>query len=152
MAAPRVYPVVTPGPGLPSLAELNLTSAQLYEIGVPKDLSARDELLGQRFEGFCGPDDSAYTNVHDLIACFNYLRSLGITSCVAVEDTAMCTAGDTTVYGSALRGTAVSYCRDVALGLLWVIDHCTRPDQSCAGAQAANGNGDLIVSGFHSGW
>jgi len=36
MAAPRVYPVVTPGPGLPSLAELNLTSAQLYEIGVPK--------------------------------------------------------------------------------------------------------------------
>lgn len=31
----KVYPEVIPGPGLPSLAELNLTSAQLYEKGPP---------------------------------------------------------------------------------------------------------------------
>ncbi len=31
----KAYPEVIPGPGLPSLAELNLTSAQLYEQGPP---------------------------------------------------------------------------------------------------------------------
>ena len=36
MAAPKVYPEVIPGPGLPSLAELNLTSAQLYEMKTPE--------------------------------------------------------------------------------------------------------------------
>ncbi len=36
MAAPKVYPEVIPGPGLPSLAELNVTSAQLYELGIPE--------------------------------------------------------------------------------------------------------------------
>lgn len=36
---------------------------------------------------------------------------------------------------------------DVALGLLTVIDGCTRPDQSAAGFAAANGNGDIIVGG-----
>ncbi len=36
MAAPKVYPEVIPGPGLPSLASLNLTSAQLYEMGMPE--------------------------------------------------------------------------------------------------------------------
>jgi hypothetical protein len=34
--APEVSPEVIPGPGLPSLAELGLTSAQLYEMGTPK--------------------------------------------------------------------------------------------------------------------
>jgi hypothetical protein len=34
--APEVYPEVIPGDGLPSLAELGLTSAQLYEMEVPK--------------------------------------------------------------------------------------------------------------------
>lgn len=29
------YPEVIPGPGLPSLAELGLTSAQLYNMGMP---------------------------------------------------------------------------------------------------------------------
>lgn len=29
---PRDYPEVIPGPGLPSLASLNLTSAELYEM------------------------------------------------------------------------------------------------------------------------
>lgn len=36
---------------------------------------------------------------------------------------------------------------DVALGLLTVIDGCTRPDQSAAGFAAANGNGNIIVGG-----
>lgn len=36
MAAPNVYPEVIPGPGLPSLAELNVTSAELYQMGTPE--------------------------------------------------------------------------------------------------------------------
>ncbi|KAL2193686.1 hypothetical protein P885DRAFT_63679 [Corynascus similis CBS 632.67] len=152
MAAPKVYPEVIPGPGLPSLAQLNLTSSQLYEMDLPKELSARGEFLDKRFEGICGPDEPAYTNVNDIIACYHYLRNLGTQSCVARENTLMCTAGQAKVYGYALTGTAASYCSDVAIGLLWVIDHCTRPDQSCAGAQAANGNGDLIVGGYNINW
>jgi hypothetical protein len=37
-AAPKArdYPEVIPGPGLPSLASLNLTSAQLYEMRTPE--------------------------------------------------------------------------------------------------------------------
>lgn len=43
MAAPaaQVYPEVIPGPGLPSLAELGLTSAQLYQMGTPKGKGER---------------------------------------------------------------------------------------------------------------
>jgi hypothetical protein len=39
--APEVYPEVIPGDGLPSLAELGLTSAQLYEMGTPKGKNER---------------------------------------------------------------------------------------------------------------
>lgn len=44
MAAPaaEVYPEVIPGPGLPSLAELGLTSAQLYEMGTPEGRNTRE--------------------------------------------------------------------------------------------------------------
>lgn len=34
------YPEVVPGPGLPSLAELGLTSAQLYQMGTPKSCAS----------------------------------------------------------------------------------------------------------------
>jgi len=36
LATPKVYPEVIPGPGLPSLAELNTTTAELYEMGLPE--------------------------------------------------------------------------------------------------------------------
>ncbi|KAL2136126.1 hypothetical protein VTI74DRAFT_5349 [Chaetomium olivicolor] len=152
MAAPKVYPEVIPGPGLPSLAELNVTSAQLYEMGMPEELQARAQELDKRFTGRCGPAEAAYTNVNDIIACFHYLQNLGTQACVAGENTVMCTAGQAHIYGSALNGGTSSYCRDVASGVLWVINSCTRPDQSCAGAQAAAGNGNLIVTAVNVRW
>jgi hypothetical protein len=127
MAAPKVYPEVIPGPGLPSLAKLNITSAQLYEMGVPEgkqsqktpplvnsansrtELSARAADLDKRFVGRCGPAEAAYTNVNDIIACFHYLQNLGTTACVANENTVMCTAGQAHIYGSALNGRTSSY-------------------------------------------
>jgi hypothetical protein len=41
---------------------------------------------------------------------------------------------------------------DVSLAVLWSINDCTRPDQSCAGFQAANGNGNLIVGAVNIQW
>ncbi|KAK4032533.1 hypothetical protein C8A01DRAFT_20400 [Parachaetomium inaequale] len=152
LAAPKAYPEVIPGPGLPSLAELDVTSAQLYEMGVPKELSERDQALDKRYTGKCGPAEGAYTNVNDIIGCYNYLRLLGTQSCAAGRNTVMCTVGQANVYGSALNGQTSSACRDVAAGVLWTINSCTRADQSCAGSQAANGNGNLIVSSVNVTW
>ena len=42
--------------------------------------------------------------------------------------------------------------QDVAIGLLWVIDHCTRSDQSVAGFAAPNGNGNFFVGGTNINW
>jgi len=160
MAAPKVYPEVIPGPGLPSLASLNLTSAQLYEMESPEVTLARAGGLTMRaaaYTGRCGPADAAYTNVNDIIACYNYLRSLGTRKCVTtngINGNQMCVSGQAQIVGESLVNsqTTASYCSDVAVGVLWVINSCTRPDQSCAGSQAANGNGDLVAVAVNINW
>jgi hypothetical protein len=35
--------------------------------------------------------------------------------------------------------------RDVALAVLYTVDHCTRPQQDVAGFAVANGNGNIVV-------
>ncbi|KAF2018120.1 hypothetical protein BU24DRAFT_461090 [Aaosphaeria arxii CBS 175.79] len=149
VAAPSVgkhYPDVIPGPGLPSLEDLNLTSAELYTM--PLSQLPNDEMSVMLTPG-CGPGN-AYTNVTGLIACFNYLNSLGGTRCVvgASGKTEFCHADSSRALGESVTGRSESSaCSDVAFGLLWVIDHCTRPDQSCAGFQAPRGNGNINVTG-----
>ncbi|KAK3299464.1 uncharacterized protein B0H64DRAFT_100563 [Chaetomium fimeti] len=152
MAAPaaEVFPEVIPGPGLPSLADLGLTSAQLYKMPTPKQLAARLDPLNKRFDAKCGPAENAYTNVNDIIACYHYLNNLGTTMCVGSSaNNVFCTAGLAHVTGSTPFGPTQSYCRDVAAGVLWAIDSCTRPDQSCAGSASAYGNGNLIITSSH---
>ncbi|KAK3901698.1 hypothetical protein C8A05DRAFT_34614 [Staphylotrichum tortipilum] len=153
-AAPKVYPEVIPGPGLPSLAELNLTSAQLYEMGPPDAASvALANALAKRRPAYplqCGRYDFEYANVDDIVACFHFIQNLGTTSCVAPggqgQFVTMCTAGAAQVVAWSYNyQTVSSYCSDVALGLLSVIDRCTRADHTCAGSNAANGNGDFVV-------
>lgn len=73
------------------------------------ELHTRAQELDKRFTGRCGPAEAAYTNVNDIIACYNYLKNLGTQSCVANENTVMCTAGQAHVYGSALNGRTSSY-------------------------------------------
>ncbi|KFY94617.1 hypothetical protein V500_03126 [Pseudogymnoascus sp. VKM F-4518 (FW-2643)] len=102
-----------------------------------------------RFEPKCGPVDSAYVNVNDVIACYNHLKKLNTQKCVAPSGLGIahfCYAGKAEVTGQSLnpKGSS-SYCRDVASAVLWSVDHCTRGDQSVAGFNAAGGNGDLIV-------
>lgn len=71
------FPELIPGPGLPSLASLGLTSADLYNMPTPK-LSIRQAPVSIPE---CGPDEQAYTDVNDIIACYNYLNGLGTTQC-----------------------------------------------------------------------
>lgn len=176
----RNYPEVVPGPGLPSLASLNLTSAELYEmvpvgkhptlpysspfptvqdhpLTSPPPTAAGVKTEAALFTLECGPEDAAYTNVNGLIACFNYLNALGTTSCgvpgYGNPVIQMCYSGDAQVIGQSITGDdESSYCRDVATAVLDVINGCTRPDQSCAGFDAAYGNGDLIIGGVNTSW
>lgn len=58
----------------------------------------------------------------------------------------MCYSGNAQVIGQSITGNdESSYCSDVAYAVLSVVNGCTRPDQSCAGFDAAYGNGDLII-------
>ncbi|KAF2132495.1 hypothetical protein P153DRAFT_308806 [Dothidotthia symphoricarpi CBS 119687] len=146
------YPEVVPGPGLPSLESLGLTTAQLYEMPVPEKSALPSKV---RRAGTCGPG-SAYTNVNGIIACYNYLNGLGTANCAVPGKGVtnhMCSSGDAVITGQSLAGGGTSsYCRDVAAAVLWTINSCTRSDQTCAGAQFAGGNGDLSVGAYSAGY
>jgi hypothetical protein len=111
--APKLYPEVVPGPGLPTLAELNITSAQLYEMGPPVLKAHVLAGMATAYQPTCGPSDAAYANEDDIIACFHYLDSLGTTRCVAtrgMEGNRMCKAGGAQVVGLSLANTQSSSC------------------------------------------
>ncbi|KAL5318424.1 hypothetical protein ACEPPN_013484 [Leptodophora sp. 'Broadleaf-Isolate-01'] len=77
------YPEVIPGPGMPSLAELGLTSEQLYT--TTPNLHC----------------PNALANVDSVIACFNYLMSLGTSGCGVdrYNGKRFCTSGNAKVDG-----------------------------------------------------
>ncbi|KAH8704358.1 hypothetical protein GQ44DRAFT_764154 [Phaeosphaeriaceae sp. PMI808] len=148
LGARDAVPEVIPGPGLPSLESLGLTSAELHAMGLPDIPKDEMHIL---FDAKCGPSEGAYGPIGDSIACYNYLRSLGTTLCgvrgpgwPVVE---MCRSGNAHVIAQTLTGNnEASYCSDVAQGLLWVFDHCTRNDrQDVAGFNSPNGNGNFVV-------
>ena len=86
-ALERIYPELIPGPGLPSLASLGFTSAQLYQSkeehgqnpfnypGLTSEVPPpKDNLFSQscrRLSPFCGGGDGDTANVEDVIACFS---------------------------------------------------------------------------------
>ncbi|KAF3046335.1 hypothetical protein E8E12_002447 [Didymella heteroderae] len=121
-AAPTVadgrsaLPEVIPGPGLPSLESLGLNSTYLYSLGKPENLN-----------------DGEMTIMADSTCGTNY----GSRSII------MCTAGDIHVEGYGIGHS--SWCKHVAVAVLWVVDHCTRPAQDTAGYAPAYGNGNLII-------
>ena len=128
--AQQTYPVVTPGPGLPSLASLNLTSAQLYQgdsktclclsifsllmilIEEPAPLSTERFTLATDFDAFCGGGENDAALVDDVIACFNFLTNLGHQECVVPPSgVTLCTAGTASVEGAVFNtsGSASSF-------------------------------------------
>ncbi|KAH6882815.1 hypothetical protein BKA58DRAFT_25468 [Alternaria rosae] len=76
---PDVHSDFVPGSGLLSLASLNLTSVDLLELPIVRDTSA--QIITSENTVVCGPEDGSYTDVDNLISCFNYLRILGKTPC-----------------------------------------------------------------------
>jgi hypothetical protein len=79
------YPEVIPNPLLPSLASLNLTSADLYTMDYHTTLSltsrsadSLESLLTPRFNLNC---DGQKCQAADAVAFINYLASLGSRSC-----------------------------------------------------------------------
>ncbi|KAK4243613.1 hypothetical protein C7999DRAFT_36055 [Corynascus novoguineensis] len=152
MAAPKVYPEVIPGPGMPSLVELNTTTTELYEMGLPEGRDESTMFGTPTFEPRCGPAEYAYTKVDHIISCYNYLRKLGSRTCTAEENTVLCTAGEAHVYGVAWNGHTSSRCDNVAKAVLWAIDNCTRKDKTCAGAQAVPGNENMAAGATHIRW
>ncbi|KAJ3719168.1 hypothetical protein C8R42DRAFT_113127 [Lentinula raphanica] len=125
-ATKRAYPELIPGPGLPTLAELNLTSEALYTM-TPK-LQIGDLELAERSDLFTN-ECFTYTtaNVNDVIACFNYLENIGGNSCAVNGDNSQfCYAGTAQISGSNVSGTssAASLCSDVALAVQWIFTNC----------------------------
>jgi hypothetical protein len=80
VATAETYPEVIPGPDLPSLASLNLTSADLYKMDYKALLSRRDPnpLLEKRFQLNC---KGRKCQAVDAAACVSYLASLGNKLC-----------------------------------------------------------------------
>ncbi|KAF9259945.1 hypothetical protein L218DRAFT_1055494 [Marasmius fiardii PR-910] len=135
--------VVIPGPGLPSLESLGLTSADLYARTLT-ELEMRS--LMARFPLMC--NEVPKCSVGDAVACYNYLNALGHQACtVNGENVTFCTAGGCHWFGSNISGggSASSYCSDVAIGGNVVINNCQGGGQ-VSGANAANGNGNLVVT------
>ncbi|RDL35472.1 uncharacterized protein BP5553_07403 [Venustampulla echinocandica] len=153
LAAPVVEATlveVIPGPGMPSLASLNLTSAQLYAMD---PLSHGLDARGANIEEKCFNFDLAPRT--QVSACKSYLTALGKTMCGVHAPAgvhgfyqAFCQAGKAMIYGANWGPTdfAGSYCSDVALAIGYLLRDCGANGGDIAGQIAANGNGALLVS------
>ncbi|KAJ3719166.1 hypothetical protein C8R42DRAFT_643451 [Lentinula raphanica] len=158
----RDYRELVTGPGFPTLAELNLTSEQLYTMTpnlqtrvVELELASRSD----RYTNECFTYTTA--NVDDVIACFNYLQNIGSNTCAVNGDNVQfCYAGTAQISGSNISGTssAASRCSDVALAVQWIFTYCNVGGQvggglnERLGAAAANGNGYLVVGVENIDW
>ncbi|KAH7388759.1 hypothetical protein BKA66DRAFT_440428 [Pyrenochaeta sp. MPI-SDFR-AT-0127] len=140
-SVPEPFPEVIPGEGFPSLESLNLTSEYLYSLPKPESVELEMSIMA---DPRCGGN---YTPVSGAIACFHYLNSLGTQQCgvpISQRSIVMCSSGNSQITGHGIGHS--SWCQHVALGALWSIDHCTRPQGDVAGIAPAYGNGDLMVS------
>ncbi|MCJ1475074.1 hypothetical protein MMC13_003734 [Lambiella insularis] len=161
----KAYPEVHPGPGLPSLASLGLASADLYQSTpalltkpsipsshpkqptVPPSLGSKPAERHTAFTNACQGGEDATAAVDDVIACFNYLQSIGNYDCtvLAGDQPQMCRAGTASVEGASVTGeTTTAACTDVAAGVQWVFTYCNN-DGQVEGSAAAYGNGNLVV-------
>ncbi|KAG4441606.1 hypothetical protein IFR05_002890 [Cadophora sp. M221] len=94
----KVYPEVIPGPDMPSLAELGLTSEQLYTTTPNLPFGNSFTTL---YNGECRHCPDALASVDSVIACFNYLMSLGTAGCGVdrYNGKRFCTSGNAKVDG-----------------------------------------------------
>jgi len=104
---------VIPGPGLPSLVSLNLTSSALYAMNrtvLPDGINYSQE---------CGPGDEPGAAISDVTACFNYLVVIGSEECSSGR---LCTAGTAAITsGGDLSETE---CINIAVVVQEIIVRC----------------------------
>jgi hypothetical protein len=160
-ATPEPFEVL-PGPGMPSLESLGITSADLFnttfvdELLAPLRATAAEETssISRRWTDQCDRDPRGPTG--GVLACAAYLVALNTRDCTATNTVRrMCTSNadgfTAIVEGISIKvGSTRSYCRDAAQGVYWVANRCTILHPAfgihiAAGAAAAYGNGDLIM-------
>lgn len=78
---PKEFEEVIPGLGMPSLEELGLTSADLYEMSPVPLNTLQERALVKR--ATCRVAGAAHCQTANAQACVNYLNSLGTRDCVA---------------------------------------------------------------------
>ncbi|EJP69087.1 hypothetical protein HC256_001067 [Beauveria bassiana] len=149
------YPEIVPGPGLPSLASLGLTSEQLYKMESvsPSKVNKRAS-FAPNYVPFCESDQRAHTHVDGLRMCYTYLSYIGARDCTVpsgFRKALYCNAGDAHINGLSINGRSqTSSCASVAGALGWILDNCKLPNNQIAGSQAVSGNADIIVTGMSS--
>ncbi|GKT40607.1 uncharacterized protein ColSpa_00788 [Colletotrichum spaethianum] len=105
-----------------------------------------ENLLQKRYTCNTIPDTEAY--VPDAVACINDLARKGSQECRVDAVSIFCVIGRaqiTGVKGGTNNQYTSSTCNDVARGAGYVMDHCTRADNTVQGAEFAYGNGNLLV-------
>ncbi|KAK2042627.1 hypothetical protein LZ31DRAFT_555919 [Colletotrichum somersetense] len=103
-------------------------------------------LLQKRYSCNTIPNTEAY--VPDAVACINDLARKGGQECRVDAVSVFCVIGQAQITG-VKGGTDAQYtsssCNDVARGAGYVMDHCTRADNTVQGSEFAYGNGNLLV-------
>ncbi|KAK2064118.1 hypothetical protein LY76DRAFT_587829 [Colletotrichum caudatum] len=102
-------------------------------------------LLQKRYYCNTIPNTEAY--VPDAVACINELARRGGQECRVDTVNVFCVIGRAQITG--VKGGTAQYtsssCNDVARGAGYVMDYCTRADNTVQGAEFAYGNGNLLV-------
>ncbi|KAF9522967.1 hypothetical protein CPB83DRAFT_70657 [Crepidotus variabilis] len=151
-AKQSTYPHVIPGPGLPSLKSLQLTSADLYnrQLITNSSIEKRDEGYDKNCFAFTTAD------VQSTVACFDYLTRLGHVDCtVPVDNNVFCTAGDAVIGGSKLdqtTGVTSASCWWVALAVQWIFQNCNADGRVGGTAIPINSDQNLIVGVYNTDW
>ncbi|KAF9564235.1 hypothetical protein CPC08DRAFT_789407 [Agrocybe pediades] len=143
---------IIPGPGLPSLQSLGLTSADIFRMSAERSVTARNEVetsLTKRIDTTCQNIAGHTVSAANAAACVTFLRNLGTQACgVNGDNVIFCQAGDAAIGGSNVSGgpSASSFCSDVAIGAQNILNACTMSNGQVEGFAAANGNSFLVVS------
>ncbi|OAL01524.1 hypothetical protein IQ06DRAFT_196987, partial [Phaeosphaeriaceae sp. SRC1lsM3a] len=114
-----------PGPSLPTLESLGWNMTYINSLPDP------DVSIEAAAGGGCGGN---YGPVSDAIVCYKFLNALGTYPCKVPDgqhSAVLAYSGNVRVEGFGVEQS--SYCSDVALAVLYAIDHCTLSDQTVAG-------------------
>ncbi|KAH9478526.1 hypothetical protein JR316_0008981 [Psilocybe cubensis] len=140
------YPEVIPGPGLPSLESLGLTSADLHRNRtMSKAFSDSAEFLVVCIAG------GSTVSVGNAQACVNYLANLGTTDCGVPANPGVisfCVSGDASICGTNIWGNGQevhSWCSDVAISAQAIVNGCQVTSGQVEGYAPAAQNSNLQV-------